>query len=275
MAASFAGAAWSRVAFASTLIGSLFLSPETKLALDLDLGRVLAHGEVWRLVTHHLAFDSLGEAAVGLICIYRFRNLERMLGSRKFGAFVLLTCSLSSAIATAVVVSLGASRRDAGVAFLRLASGPYALVFGSFALYSSLVPSLRQKLVGLGPVDLSDKSLTYLAGAQLLASGGLRSLVPGCCGLVMGAAYLADTLRLYTLALPKRAVFWRRAPDARRPIAPDHAPVPSAVPLSANAPSDENVESLVAMGFDRDRSLAALTAADNNLEIACNRLLSG
>jgi len=40
-------------------------------------------------------------------------------------------------------------------------------------------------------------------------------------------------------------------------------------------PSPDHIESLVAMGFDRDRSIAALRAAGDNLELAANRLLSG
>ena len=52
------------------------------------------------------------------------------------------------------------------------------------------------------------------------------------------------------------------------------APEPPAV-YETVTPSDEHVESLVAMGFDRDRAYAALLSVSDNLEAAANKLLSG
>jgi hypothetical protein len=40
-------------------------------------------------------------------------------------------------------------------------------------------------------------------------------------------------------------------------------------------PSEENINQLHAMGFDREAVVRALTESDNNLEHAANRLLSG
>lgn len=41
--------------------------------------------QLWRLVTHHFVFSSLGEAFLSLLLLYQFRLFERQMGSRKFG----------------------------------------------------------------------------------------------------------------------------------------------------------------------------------------------
>lgn len=283
MASSFEGAPLCRLAFASTTLASLFLSPATKVRMSFDLGRVLAHSEVLRLVTHQLAFGSLGETVIGAVHLYRFRRFERMLGSRRFGAFAIIVCSLATSLATGLVFVAGERAREQGANYLRPASGPYALIFGMYSLFYSLVPAARPRLVGFGGLDVSDKSLMYLAAVQLLFSTGLRSFVPGACGLVAGAAYLSDSLKLYTLALPK--TLDRLLASTTPPPPPDYTDGGSAphddhrFAAAAFAPtpepSQDHIESLVAMGFDRDRAVAALRASRNNVELAANRLLSG
>jgi len=119
-----------------------------------------------------------------------------------------VACSLATSLATGAVLLLGDRRDASGLTYLKLSSGPYALVFSMYSLYSSLVPATRPRLVGFLGLDVSDKALVYLAGAQLLFSSGLRSVVPGACGLVAGAAYLSDALKLYSLALPKSLDRW-------------------------------------------------------------------
>ncbi|KAJ8614458.1 hypothetical protein CTAYLR_000828 [Chrysophaeum taylorii] len=284
MATSFEGAPLCRIAFVSSALNSLFLSSSTKAKMSLDLGRVLARGEVWRLLTHHIAFESLGETVIGAVHLYRFRRFERMLGSRKFGAFALIACSLATSLATGIVFVVGERGRDQGAEYMRIASGPYALIFSMYSLFYSLVPAARPRLVGIAGLDISDKSLMYLAAAQLLLSSGLRSFVPGACGLLAGAAYLSDALKLYTLALPKSLDrflvpatpsspdFSARSHGASQDIHRDNLPEPFAPPPE---PSQAHVDSLVAMGFDRDRAVDALRSSGNNLEVAANSLLSG
>ena len=292
MSATFEGAPLSRCVFFGTTLHSLLLSTARKRLLGLDLGRILAHGEVWRLVTHHLAFESYGEAMVGILHLYWFRSFERMLGSRRFGAFALFACTVATSLATGFALALG-DRREEGAAYMVFASGPYALIFSMYSLFYSMVPATRPKLVGVAGLDVSDKSLVYLCGAQLLFSGGMRSFIPGLCGIIAGVAYLNDALKLYTFALPKSFDKWffrsrfhqtPRTPeednllddqdldtqdDLSSPLAPQEM-------VSAVAtPSEANVETLVAMGFDRERALGALRASRDNLEAAANNLLSG
>mmetsp|Transcript_14941 Transcript_14941/g.22492 ORF Transcript_14941/g.22492 Transcript_14941/m.22492 type:complete len:91 (+) Transcript_14941:808-1080(+) len=57
----------------------------------------------------------------------------------------------------------------------------------------------------------------------------------------------------------------------------DQAAIDAAMTAHAMAsaePSPDNIESLIAMGFDRDRSIEALRATGDNIEHAANRLLS-
>ncbi len=46
-------------------------------------------------------------------------------------------------------------------------------------------------------------------------------------------------------------------------------------PLFNESPSEENINSLMGLGFDRDTVVQALERTGNNLEQAANRLLGG
>jgi len=243
----------------------------------LDLGAVLARGEWFRLISHHWVFDGLGEAALGSIALFRFRRFERYLGSRKFCGFVLST----SAITTLLVVG-GATLFPS---YIRTpASGPYALIFGLYALFYDMIPVAQPKLMRVLGVTLSDKSLMYLVGAQLFVCQGSRSGVPAACGLLAGFLYLSDTVPLLRrLALPKllEPLFAPRRRPPPRQMPDDDDPPPRSVPPPAEErfqqvqPSDDHVASLVSMGFDRDRAFAALLACHDNVEAAADRLLQG
>mmetsp|Transcript_10967 Transcript_10967/g.15140 ORF Transcript_10967/g.15140 Transcript_10967/m.15140 type:complete len:309 (-) Transcript_10967:186-1112(-) len=307
MASGFEGAPLSRVLFVSTTLQSFMLSASMKRNMGLDLGRVLAHGEVWRLFSHQLAFLDFGEALNGIVHIYWFRVLERMLGSRRFSCFLAITWTLSVSLATGAIVLLG-DRREDGATYLRLMPGPYFFIFSMYSLYFSLVPPTRPRLAGIFGINISEKSLVYLAGTQLFFSSGLRTVIPGLSGFLAGAAYLSDALKLYTWTLPKwfdRWFFKPRRLDStpmrnenpreelreRTPPAvatrvtrgdatflnDDQAAIDAAMTAHAMAsaePSPDNIESLIAMGFDRDRSIEALRATGDNIEHAANRLLS-
>ncbi|TMW68124.1 hypothetical protein Poli38472_007796 [Pythium oligandrum] len=45
--------------------------------------------------------------------------------------------------------------------------------------------------------------------------------------------------------------------------------------MVATPPSEDAIQQLLALGFDRERAIAALQATDNNVEAAANRLLNG
>lgn len=162
--ASFEGAPLCRMWCVGGAVGSVLVTSEVKGRLALRLGRLLAYGEVWRLGTHHLLFDTAGEAALGALALYRLRRLERYAGSRKFGAFALLA-SAATTLGLAAVNACVSRARARGV-HLAPASGPYGLIFAGLAVYWRLVPVSRPKLVGFDAVRASEKSLVYARGLR-------------------------------------------------------------------------------------------------------------
>jgi len=283
----FDGAPVSRLVLAGSLLASLLLPPEVADALNLDLGRVLAHGEVWRLVTHHACWSSFSDAALGSIALFQFRRFERYLGSRKFCVFVAFSAGFATALVSGLAVVFG--RRDEGVAYFRPAPGPYALVGALFGLFYAVVPVTRPRWAGFSAMGahLSDKSLMYALGAQLAVNRGLASFAPSALGLLAGFAYLNEPLGLRNLALPRAleplfAARPREPTARRRPRATSDEwgnMVPDAPPTEERfqqmEPSEENVAQLEAMGFDRDQAYAVLLDCHNDLQAAVNKLLSG
>mmetsp|Transcript_11580 Transcript_11580/g.35686 ORF Transcript_11580/g.35686 Transcript_11580/m.35686 type:complete len:240 (+) Transcript_11580:289-1008(+) len=233
----FEGAPVSRLIFAGAGLATLLLPAGVKDALALDLGAVLARGEWWRLVTHHVAFDGLGSAALGMIALFRFKRFERYMGSRKFCVFAMVAPAFSTALLVGGAVLF--RRRDEGAPFFKPASGPYALCFGMYWLFYALVPVTRPKLVEILGARLSDKSFMYLIGAQLLAHAGATSAAPAAAGLAAGAFWLSDALRLRDLALPKRLepLF---APAPRAPATPgaERRGLPARYPRDASRGED-------------------------------------
>lgn len=285
MAATFEGCPVSRLCFLGHTAASLLLSPAFKRDLAFNLGRTLARGEAWRLVTHHAAFETLGEAALGAIALYRFRRFERYLGSRKFVCFAAMAAGTTTALLAAGARLL--PRRDEGAAFLP-ASGPYGLVFGLFGLFHRMVPVTRPRCFSVAGIHFSDKALMYALGLQLLVARGRRSAYPALLGLGFGVAYLGDALRLHAVQLPAIGPFAPRYDAAVADAGDDDgagddgaggalaaADAPATEPrFEALEPSEAHVASLVAMGFDRDRAFAALLACNDNVERAADQLLA-
>jgi len=160
-------------------------------------------------------------------------------------------------------------------------------------------------------IPVTGKSVTYIIGLQMLSSS-LESLLLAICGLLSGLVYKNDMLliqswlkvprplgnfagltvgHLFTSPAPKdlntpigatlelqrlhrieqleQQSLWAQLPQQqvgfglfRRPPAPP-----------SDAQIESNVQSLVDMGFTRDRAQAALRQSSNNLEVATNLLL--
>jgi membrane associated rhomboid family serine protease len=160
--------------------------------------------QLWRLFTHHFVFNSMGETIFGLILLYQFRLFERQMGSKKFGAFTVLSMFVSSLVE---IASLTLFNRDAvylerGAAAargLRL-SGPFTLIFSLFVQYWRDVPSTYKFRV-LG-IPFSDKVITYIMAAQLFFVNPPLSTVGGIAGLIAGVMYRMEGLGLHRFRLP-------------------------------------------------------------------------
>lgn len=144
---------------------------------------LLDKGQWWRLATSLFASDGLAEGLLSWFLLYRFRVVERQFGTAKFTLFVMMCLLWALGIRSALILSPALS----GVA-----SGPYELLFALFACYYALVPRLHPDYFAVGRLRFSDKAITYALGAQLAASGGLRSAVAAAAGLLFGALYLLD-----------------------------------------------------------------------------------
>lgn len=126
------------------------------------------HFEIQRLVTSQFIFASAPQAFWGLLLLYQFRAFERMLGSRKFGAFI------ACAFIVNVVAQVGLSLLYSGSAFRYLpAPGAYFILLSCLPLYYVYVPRLHTyphlyKLFGF--LVFSEKSLTYFVMLQLALS---------------------------------------------------------------------------------------------------------
>lgn len=97
--------------------------------LSLDLYK-LGEGQLWRLLSSQIVFESTAEAIVGLMLIYTFRQFERQMGTRKFGFFVFLSLIISLFnLMTFQILLLSVD-----IHFVP-ASGPYFLIYAMLAIF--------------------------------------------------------------------------------------------------------------------------------------------
>lgn len=162
------------------------------LILADNAAEIFKFGHLYRLFTSLLPSSGFAEGALTWLLLYRFRVLERLMGTGKFAAFSLLC--FGYAVGTRFLTLLVSPSFGVPSSYLAspatggLASGPYELLFALLFLYFRFVPTAQPKYVSLfgGRVHLSDKAPTYLLALQLCLSGGLRSLCPALGGLVFG-----------------------------------------------------------------------------------------
>ncbi|KAJ3121416.1 hypothetical protein HK098_003677 [Nowakowskiella sp. JEL0407] len=148
-----------------------------------------------------------------------------------------------------------------------------------------MLPVGHTRLKVLG-VTVSDKVFLYLLAFQLTLSSYPNSLVAACCGLLSGILYKANVGNMKKWRIPlflsnfAKSYFrpWIESPPARnRPSAPSLNPnFPSERPTAPRSqqPREEDVQTLMGMGFDRERVVAALSTGAN-VESAASLLLEG
>jgi membrane associated rhomboid family serine protease len=97
--------------------------------LSLDLFKI-GDGQLWRLLSSQMIFESTAESIVGLMLLYTFRQFERQMGTRKFGFFVFLSLlvSLFNLITFQILLL------SVDIHFVP-ASGPYFLVYAMLAIF--------------------------------------------------------------------------------------------------------------------------------------------
>eukprot|EP01018_Ginkgo_biloba_P036217 Gb_32783 [translate_table: standard] len=257
-------------------------------ACSLSYQAIVRKLHLWRLVTSAFVFSSTPELMFGLYLLYYFRVFERQIGSNKYSVFVLFSIiftiffELISLIVFKDPTSSG------------LAPGPYGLIFSSFIpFYFDIPVSTRFRIFGL---RFSDKSFVYLAGLQLLLSSWEKSFIPGLCGVFAGLSYRLNVFGVRRIKFPELLVSSishlslpavSAAPSAtasrgnvtgetRAPLGRQfEEDFAAAAPLLASAgdPSEEDILTLVSMGFERNNAIQALIQGGNDINAATNILL--
>ena len=185
-----------------TILATLFLVNDVKSWLSLDLNK-LAIGQEYRLVTSQLIFDNVPQAIVGSIIIYGFRNFERQMGSRKFGAFLMISFILNLIIELILSVIITSSITT--LKSLIVTSGPFFYIYALVPFYYNYVPAMhstKYKILGI-PITISQKLWLYVLLIELFFSGGLSSIMSGISGILSGFIYLSNVLGIQRLRLPE------------------------------------------------------------------------
>lgn len=237
-----------------------------------------------------LTFGTTGELVMGgMLVTLLARQLEREMGSRKFGVFwgLLNGCAIAME-----VVYVGASTLMTSPYRYQ---GPYAALGGMMYLFHRYSPRLHPRFFGILGFTFSEKSFYYLWFVQVIGYGGWNTVIATTLGGITAYAYVALNLH-ETIDLPdaiakpltalgahlseppprilaptnhRRGGGRNNAPPAAAAAAPPAAPRPPAPPDAAA------IEQLTSMGFERQQVINALQATNNNVERAADILLSG
>eukprot|EP00299_Pterocystis_sp_00344_P017204 c8629_g1_i1.p1 GENE.c8629_g1_i1~~c8629_g1_i1.p1 ORF type:complete len:287 (+),score=48.63 c8629_g1_i1:54-914(+) len=236
---------------------------------------------IWRLLASQLTFSHPGSMFMTLMLLYRFRTLERIMGSRKFASFLCFSAS------SWVLLCLGL-QKVSGPTF---APGPFAIVF----------PALYQYIV-ITPIP-GPKLMTSIMSINLFFTSPSLAML----GLLCGALYDWDPTHLSKRSLPSPIVSFANrflrplltGPEAanRRFYVPRPAerggagqnyseqliggtgarlvrPVPAAVvPPAAYQPREEDIANLTQLGFEREQVVQALIRTRGDVHAASNSLL--
>ncbi|KAJ3092150.1 hypothetical protein HK100_007010 [Physocladia obscura] len=231
---------------------------------------------------------SASAALFGSLVVYGLRVVERRLGSRKTAAHVAVAFGAYALVpAWAWVAGSGA---NGGFGFAVLAP-----VFALLVAYGALVPpTLRVRVVG---VTVSDAALLPLLAALLVLAAAPRALVPAAIGLAVGVvlrdddadlpfarwrfpdALVALVAKLFLPLLASRSPVSASSSSAssfanRLQPQPQQQQHQQQRPRPPPVISEDSVNTLVAMGFERSAVVTALTSNGGSVERAAASLVS-
>ncbi|XP_061915284.1 ubiquitin-associated domain-containing protein 2 [Entelurus aequoreus] len=173
----------------SGLTVMLSLLPQHQNMFEYNLHAVRQQQQVWRLLCGRLVCLDVKDSFCSGLLIYNFRIFERRFGSRKFASFLLGTWCLSALLdfllAQAVFFLFDYEVEE-------LPAGPLAPVFSLFVPFYCSIPKVVVTQV-LGHINITNKTLVYIVGLQLLTSSPFMWLL-ALSGLVSGALYHSNLL---------------------------------------------------------------------------------
>jgi len=184
-----------------TVAVSTVFSARNGATAPFSLSHILA-GDYKRCFTSFATFDNYSQLAVGMVMIFMCRVFERHFGSRKFGALVFFSWILATLLSVGVAV-LNDSTGLLGS--YSPSNGPYFIIFALLFLFHKSIPTLTPSQYSFLGMGISEKTWTYLLGAQLALNAGVRSAVPALVGILIGLIYQSNQLGIQGWRLPGAA----------------------------------------------------------------------
>ncbi|KAM7385432.1 hypothetical protein PAMP_001515 [Pampus punctatissimus] len=172
----------------------LTLLPQYQHLFMYSLQAVTQQHQVWRLLCGRLVCLDVKDAFCSSLLIYNFRIFERRFGTRKFASF-LLGAWCFSALMDFLLAQAFQFLFDYEVE--ELPAGLLAPVFSLFVPFYKSIPTMPVTQV-LGHFHITNKSLVYIVGLQLLTSSPFMWLL-ALSGLISGGLYHSNVLRLQKL----------------------------------------------------------------------------
>lgn len=260
----------------------------------LDINRI-ASLAVWQL-----ACTSTSELVVSALTLYNIRAVERLMGSRRFAAFITIVYTLTSVITPALLTLLRST--PLGTSIKTLPFGMVPTIFAILYQYQALVPS--STLVQLSPaisnaestsatatneaeLVITDKIWTYGMALQLAAAHYPESVVGAAVGWLVGGLYnagllptrwrLPSFLTSFIESKPTNTTVRPARPEEghiRRPRTNERAS--QQVPQrQVSPPSEADIETLTTMmSISREMAIEALSNAGNSVERAVENMLT-
>ncbi|XP_062982182.1 ubiquitin-associated domain-containing protein 2 [Elgaria multicarinata webbii] len=174
----------------SLLLALLFQHYQKFFAYNLQA--VKEEFQIWRLVCGRTVCLDLKDTFCSSLLIYNFRIFERRYGSRKFSSFLLGSWMLSVLFDFLLVEAVEYSF---GLTINSLPSGFLGPVFALFVPFYCSIPRVQVTQV-LGQFSITNKTLVYILGLQLLTSGSYIWIV-ALSGLISGMCYSSSVLKVH------------------------------------------------------------------------------
>lgn len=165
------------------------LLPQYQDLFIYNLQAVRQGKQIWRLVSGRLICLDLKDTFCSSLLIYNFRIFERRFGSHKFASFLFGAWIVSAFVDLLLTEAL---RFMFELKVDVLPAGLLGPVFALFVPFYSSIPRVQVTQL-LGHVSITNKSLTYIVGAQLLTSSAYMWVV-ACSGLIAGMLYYSNKL---------------------------------------------------------------------------------
>uniref|UniRef100_A0A3Q3K1H9 UBA domain-containing protein n=1 Tax=Monopterus albus TaxID=43700 RepID=A0A3Q3K1H9_MONAL len=169
----------------------LSLLPQYQELFVYNIQAVIQQNQVWRLLCGRLVCLDVKDSFCSSLLIYNFRIFERRFGTRKFASFLLGTWCLS------VLVDLLLTQAVQLLFDYEVEELPAGLLTPVFSLFVPFYLSIPRMPVTqiLGQIHVTNKSLVYVVGLQLLTSSPFMWLL-ALSGLISGGLYHSNVLRL-------------------------------------------------------------------------------